>query len=173
MSTNQDISDVGDDINVGMPSKSFYGNYSAKSNSRKFRALKRKLDNACENVKMKRTRDLLLNEQNSVKNILSDPIPLVYRVFNKQSDALDFAQHWDSFRVFANELNDKGHRHFISCHPQTFWRLLKAKSPDTRYAYEVIGDIFPSKVSIFFIVKCLKIIKENLQLPIFFSCILI
>ena len=150
MSTNQDKSDVGDDINVGMPSKSFYGNYSAKSNSRKYRALKRKLDSACENVKVKRTRDLLLNEQNSVKNILSDPIPLVYRVFNKQSDALDFAQHWDSFRVFANELNDKGHRHFISCHPQTFWRLLKAKSPDTRYAYEVIGDIFPSKVSIIF-----------------------
>ena len=76
MSENQDkfkkVFDVNVSVDVGMPSKSFYGNSSsAKSNSRKFRALKRKLDNACENVKMKRTRDLFMNEQNSVKNILS------------------------------------------------------------------------------------------------------
>ena len=80
------------------------------------------------------------------KNLLSESIPLQYRVFKKQCQALEFCSNFEVFRVFAVELDGQGRRHFITCHPQMFWKLLKAKPPDSRFAYEVIGENMPSKV---------------------------
>ena len=56
-----------------------------------------------------------------------------------------------SLNVFGFGVNsiyrDKGRRNFVSCHPKIFWKILKAKPPDLRFAYEVIGENMPSKVS--------------------------
>ena len=129
---------------IGMSSQSFYKNTNKNSRNN---ILKRKLNSACESVKSKRTQDLVLSEKTVSKNLLSEPIPILYRVFNKQSEALDFAMNWENFRVFAIELDNKGRRNFVSCHPKIFWKILKAKPPDLRFAYEVIGENMPSKVS--------------------------
>ena len=158
---------MSEEENIGMSSRSFYSkssknssnsqNYSQKTP--KFNALKRKLNSACDRVRKNRTEDLILSEIkcarknekikssfNFTKNLLSDPIPLQYRVFKKQCQALEFCSNFEAFRVFAVELDGQGRRHFITCHPQIFWKLLKAKPPDARFAYEVIGENMPSKV---------------------------
>ena len=158
---------MSEEENIGMSSRSFYSssfdtNPQNYSNSPKFNALKRKLNSACDKVRKNRTEDLILSEikcarknDNKIKststititkNLLSDYIPLQYRVFKKQCQALEFCSNFEAFRVFAVELDEQGRRHFITCHPQIFWKLLKAKPPDSRFAYEVIGENMPSKV---------------------------
>ena len=151
---------MSEEENIGMSSRSFYSSSKFKTNSQNynsqtptFNALKRKLNSACDKVRKNRTEDLILSEIKSAKkilkntkNLLSDSIPLQYRVFKKQCQALEFCSNFEAFRVFAVELDEQGRRHFITCHPQIFWKLLKAKPPDSRFAYEVIGENMPSKV---------------------------
>ena len=104
--------------------------------------MKRRLENAQNSVKIQRTHDILLLDKD---NLLQDSIPLIYRVFQKQSEALDFASSFN-YSTFALEHDSSGKRHFMTCHPQTFWKWLKAKPSDERHAYEVIGEGMPSKV---------------------------
>ena len=104
--------------------------------------LKRRLEKAQQSVKIQRTKDILLSDKD---NLLEDSIPLIYRVFQKQSEALDFGSSFN-YSTFALEHDSSGKRHFMTCHPQTFWKWLKTKPSDERHAYEVIGEDMPSKV---------------------------
>jgi len=140
---------------LGIQPKSFYSSSSNRTKSEFSRKLsiKRKLNSACEIVKSKRTQDYILSdklyktEPGKGGFLFSDADPpAIYRVFAKQSEALEFADRFTQFRVFASELNSDGKRNFLACHPQTFWRLLKAKSSDARHAYEVIGSGMHSKL---------------------------
>ena len=180
---------MSEEDNIGMSSHSFYSkssknssnsqNYSQKTP--KFNALKRKLNSACDRVRKNRTEDLILSEIkcarkneikssfNFTKNLLSDPIPLQYRVFKKQCQALEFCSNFEAFRVFAVELDGQGRRHFITCHPQIFWKLLKAKPPDARFAYEVIGENMPSKVRHFKRSRFQRVWRTNFEFLTFFS----
>ena len=125
----------------GFSTKTFY------DLSKDKKTLKRKLEIACESVKAKRVQDLLLSDSKvEDTHLLSDSIPLIYRVFAKQCDALNFANRFD-WHVFAIEDSANGHRHFVCANVQVFWKLLKAKCPKQRHAYEVIGEGMPSKVS--------------------------
>ena len=105
--------------------------------------MKRRLEKAHTNVKIKRTQDILLQQKDNV--LMHESVPLIYRVFQKQSEALDFATSFH-YSTFAIEHDCQGKRHFMTCHPQTFWKWLKAKPIDDRHAYEVIGEEAPSKV---------------------------
>ena len=132
------------DKNLGLTPQSFY---SSSINKRK---IPNRLEAACQSVKMKRVQDFLA-EKNS--HILDDEgSKPIYRLFPKQFQALDFASNFPEkahLKVFAFELDSTGKRNFFVCHPQTLWRLLKAKSPDARHAYEVIGEGMHSKVKEF------------------------
>ena len=85
---------------VGTPPKSFYSSSSNRTKSEFSRKLsiKRKLNSACEIVKSKRTQDYILSDklyktEPGKGGFLfsdSDP-PAIYRVFAKQSEALEFA----------------------------------------------------------------------------------
>ena len=136
-------------VMLGLPPKSFYS--SSKNESPRNISLKRKLQNACESVKSKRMQDYILSDKLCKQQLCEVvekecPPPMIYRVFSKQNEALEFADRFTQFHVFATELNSDGKRNFLACHPQTFWRLLKAKSSDARHAYEVIGRGMHSKV---------------------------
>ena len=118
-------------------------NVSKFYSSSKGESLKRRLEKAHTNVKIKRTHDILLQQKDNV--LMHDSVPLIYRVFQKQSEALDFATSFH-YSTFAIEHDCQGKRHFMTCHPQTFWKWLKAKPTEDRHAYEVIGQDAPSKV---------------------------
>ena len=112
------------------------------SSSKSQKALKRRLEQAHTSIKINRTQDILLCLKD---NLLQESVPLIFRVFQKQSEALDFATSFH-YSTFAIEHDCQGKRHFMTCHPQTFWKWLKAKAIDDRHAYEVIGEDLPSKV---------------------------
>jgi hypothetical protein len=117
-----------------------------QSSSSSSNVLKRRLQVACESVKAKRTQDSLAFIDN--RNVLKAKVkqlPTIYRVFQKQCDALEFAQKIN-LRVFSFETDSNGRRNFITCHPNTMWKLIKAKPPDCRHEYEVIGENMNSKV---------------------------
>ena len=118
-------------------------NVSKFYSSSKGESMKRRLEKAHTNVKIKRTQDILLQQKDNV--LMHESVPLIYRVFQKQSEALDFATSFH-YSTFAIEHDCQGKRHFMTCHPQTFWKWLKAKPIDDRHAYEVIGEEAPSKV---------------------------
>jgi len=118
-------------------------NVSKFYSSSKGESLKRRLEKAHTNVKIKRTHDILLQQKDNV--LMHDSVPLIYRVFQKQSEALDFATSFH-YSTFAIEHDCQGKRHFMTCHPQTFWKWLKAIPTEDRHAYEVIGEDAPSKV---------------------------
>ena len=85
---------------MGTITKSFYSSSSNRTKSEFSRKLsiKRKLNSACEIVKSKRTQDYILSDklyktEPGKGGFLfsdSDP-PAIYRVFAKQSEALEFA----------------------------------------------------------------------------------
>ena len=106
--------------------------------------MKRRLEKAQQSVKIQRTQDIL-SLLEKPDNLLQDSTPAIYRVFQKQSEALDFGQSF-GYSTFALEHDFSGKRHFITCHPHTFWKWLTAKPPNERHAYEVIGEDMPSKV---------------------------
>ena len=147
-------------MSLGIPPKSFYS--SSKNESPRSISLKRRLQTACESVKSKRMQDYILSDKLykqqlcEVESAAEESPPMIYRVFSKQNEALEFADRFTQFHVFATELNSDGKRNFLACHPQTFWRLLKAKSSDARHAYEVIGRGMHSKVisTSFFLPTC-------------------
>ena len=118
-------------------------NVSKFYSSSKGESMKRRLEKAHTNVIIKRTQDILLQQKDNV--LMHESVPLIYRVFQKQSEALDFATSFH-YSTFAIEHDCQGKRHFMTCHPQTFWKWLKAKPIDDRHAYEVIGEEAPSKV---------------------------
>lgn len=135
---------------TGFSTQSFYS--STKNNTK----LKRRLESACQSVKVKRVQDYLLSDTLAYSNNLhkdNKKVPLIYRAFAKQSEALEFAERFVSskLKVFAFELDASGKRNFLACHPHTFWRLLRAKSANARHAYEVIGEDMPSKVKLHFL----------------------
>lgn len=127
---------------IGLSPANFYKSCCSKS------LLKRKLEKASEIVKYKRTQDCLIADlqSSSAKLHDKDKIPLVYRVFQKQHEALEFSAKMPEFSVFAFEIDENGRRQFVTCHALTMWKLLKAKPPESRHVYEVIGENFNSKV---------------------------
>ncbi len=145
-SPNLRTSDEEESCSSGFPTKSFYTAKKSRKDIERESTLKRRLEAACTSVKKKRVEDYLLSDGLQESHILSHPPSHhIYRVFAKQRDALDFAEKLE-LNVFALELNATGKRNFLACQPQTFWRLLKAKSPENRHAYEVIGENQPAKV---------------------------
>ncbi len=155
--------EANNDKDIGMTTKSFYNSkpkQSEKTDSNRRRdtkrseQIKRRLESACEQVKIRRVCDLFLNRNLEHRSLIGDAgdsaeeVPSVYRVFQKQADALDFAENLPALKVFAFELDSKGRRHFVACHPGTLWRLLNAKSAEDRHCYEVIGEDAASKVSV-------------------------
>ena len=94
---------------MGIPPKSFYSSSSNRTKiefSRKL-SIKRKLNTACEIVKSKRTQDYILSDklyktEPGKGGFLfsdSDP-PAIYRVFAKQSEALEFADRSEKLILF-------------------------------------------------------------------------
>lgn len=145
---------------AGLSTRSFYSSTKKSPNH----VLKRRLESACQSVKFKRVEDYLLSDTLDHSSFLhkdNPKVPLIYRVFAKQSEALEFAGRFisSSLKVFAFELDATGKRNFLACHPHTLWRLLKAKSANERHAYEVIGENMPSKVK-----KENKLFHDFLQL---------
>merc|ERR1711956_188435 len=91
---------------MGIPPKSFYSSSSNRTKSKFSRKLsiKRKLNSACETVKSKRTQDYILSdklyktEPGKGGFLFSDADPpAIYRVFAKQSEALEFADRFTQF----------------------------------------------------------------------------
>ena len=71
----------------------------------------------------------------------------MYKVFSKQSDALDFSKCFSGdLKVFAFETDASGRRNFVVCHPERFWTLYDAKEASARHDYEVIEENVPCKL---------------------------
>ena len=94
---------------MGIPPKSFYSSSSNRTKSEFSRKLsiKRKLNSACETVKSKRTQDYILSdklyktEPGKGGFLFSDADPpAIYRVFAKQSEALEFADRSEKLIIF-------------------------------------------------------------------------
>ena len=94
---------------MGIPPKSFYSSSSNRTKSEFSRKLsiKRKLNSACEIVKSKRTQDYILSdklyktEPGKGGFLFSDADPpAIYRVFAKQSEALEFADRSEKLILF-------------------------------------------------------------------------
>jgi len=74
-------------------------------------------------------------------------IPLVYKVFSKQSDALNFSKCFSGdLKAFAFETDSTGRRNFVVCHPERFWTLYDAKEVSRRHDYEVIEENAAAKL---------------------------
>ena len=95
---------------LGIPPKSFYSSSSNRTKSEFSRKLsiKRKLNSACEIVKSKRTQDYILSdklyktEPGKGGFLFSDADPpAIYRVFAKQSEALEFADRSKNLFYFT------------------------------------------------------------------------
>ena len=95
---------------LGIQPKSFYSSSSNRTKSEFSRKLsiKRKLNSACEIVKSKRTQDYILSdklyktEPGKGGFLFSDADPpAIYRVFAKQSEALEFADRSENLFYFT------------------------------------------------------------------------
>ena len=80
-------------------------------------------------------------------NLSLQDVPLVYKVFPRQSDAIQFNKCFSrQLNVFAFETDASGRRNYVVCHPSRFWILYDAKQKNERHAYEVIEQNAPCKL---------------------------